>query len=642
MNKSLAFITIILLLLLGCKKDTNNNANNNGSSHSYGYSPTPDSLYNLIPSASIPAGGGSLPNSFFLQVPTAFNQYSLGSCVSCATAMQKSVLDHTKMGIAYPNNSIIYSPSYLFNQCHLSSNCGDGSYCTANLNVLLHQGDCLLADMPYTTDCSLLPLQTQINAASNHKISQYSRINPIDVGSIKQFIYAGTPVILAFSVDDIIDATHSSDWTWDHFGNANNNLGHCVLIYGWDDSRNAVRILNSWGDGWADHGSFWIDYNFLNSGITHTGARVFYEAYVIQNAQNNTTTLAADFSASNTNPSIGSIVSFSDFSTGNPNSWSWSFPGGTPNTSTSQNPTVTYSSAGYYSATLNVSNGITSDTKTKTNYINVSQNNNNPCMSGGSIKVTNNYGQNIRVYIDNPSGNGTADMTVPSGSTASKTSVSTGRHQFLVRDQFSSDIDKGEVYINSSCDSATIGLYVNGNSSPSGCTSSNTGVIKIVNNYGQSIKVYLDQNNPTTYSAYVPAGETRYLYDVSIGTHKFEILDMFSSDIDKAEIYVSQACEIASIGSTITGVTASTGCSTGWGMIKFTNNSGGALKIYLDQGTTPSGTFDIYIPNGATRYHYEQNITSHYYVARDIFSSDVKSSGYTLSYACQVHTETVP
>lgn len=45
-------------------------------------------------------------------------------------------------------------------------------------------------------------------------------------------------------------------------------------------------------------------------------------------------------------------------------SWAWSFPGATPSTSTSQNPTVTYASPGWYDVTLTVSNSVGSNTKT--------------------------------------------------------------------------------------------------------------------------------------------------------------------------------------------------------------------------------------------------------------------------------------
>jgi hypothetical protein len=61
----------------------------------------------------------------------------------------------------------------------------------------------------------------------------------------------------------------------------------------------------------------------------------------------------------------GSAVAYTDYSTGNITSWSWSFPGGTPSTSTTQNPVVTYNTPGLYGATLTVSDGVTSSTYAK-------------------------------------------------------------------------------------------------------------------------------------------------------------------------------------------------------------------------------------------------------------------------------------
>ena len=64
-------------------------------------------------------------------------------------------------------------------------------------------------------------------------------------------------------------------------------------------------------------------------------------------------------------------VEFADLTTGAPNTWNWSFPGGTPSTSTEQNPTVTYETTGTYSVTLVANNSIGSNSNTQTNYIEV-------------------------------------------------------------------------------------------------------------------------------------------------------------------------------------------------------------------------------------------------------------------------------
>jgi len=72
----------------------------------------------------------------------------------------------------------------------------------------------------------------------------------------------------------------------------------------------------------------------------------------------------ANFKASQTVICNGTAVQFTDMSTfGNPTNWSWYFPGGTPSTSTAQNPTVTYSNASgksykNYDVALTVTNAL--------------------------------------------------------------------------------------------------------------------------------------------------------------------------------------------------------------------------------------------------------------------------------------------
>ncbi len=79
----------------------------------------------------------------------------------------------------------------------------------------------------------------------------------------------------------------------------------------------------------------------------------------------------ADFTGNNVTVCENAFVQFSDQSTASPVSWKWSFPGGTPATSTLQNPLVQYSIAGSYPVTLIASNNAGSDTLVKINFITV-------------------------------------------------------------------------------------------------------------------------------------------------------------------------------------------------------------------------------------------------------------------------------
>jgi PKD repeat protein/agmatine/peptidylarginine deiminase len=92
----------------------------------------------------------------------------------------------------------------------------------------------------------------------------------------------------------------------------------------------------------------------------------------------------AAFSASTTAVTTGQTVTFTDQSTNNPTAWSWTFDGGTPGTGSTQNPTVTYNTAGTYSVALTVSNSAGSDTETKTGYITVTDAAISYCNSQGS------------------------------------------------------------------------------------------------------------------------------------------------------------------------------------------------------------------------------------------------------------------
>jgi PKD repeat protein len=68
----------------------------------------------------------------------------------------------------------------------------------------------------------------------------------------------------------------------------------------------------------------------------------------------------------------GGSVSFNDLCwNGTPTSWNWTFPGGTPSSSTASTPTVTYNTPGVYDVTLTAGNSAGSNTRTRTAHVTV-------------------------------------------------------------------------------------------------------------------------------------------------------------------------------------------------------------------------------------------------------------------------------
>jgi PKD repeat protein len=80
---------------------------------------------------------------------------------------------------------------------------------------------------------------------------------------------------------------------------------------------------------------------------------------------------SAKFTTAKTVICAGETIDFEDQSFNVVNGWNWTFTGGSPATSTVQNPSVTYSTPGTYTVSLVATDGSSNDTETITNYITV-------------------------------------------------------------------------------------------------------------------------------------------------------------------------------------------------------------------------------------------------------------------------------
>ncbi len=79
----------------------------------------------------------------------------------------------------------------------------------------------------------------------------------------------------------------------------------------------------------------------------------------------------AQFMAVDTLIAVGASIEYSSTSCQTPDTYAWTFEGGTPATSTDPNPTVTYANEGIFSTTLTVTKDGVSQTFTRTDYIQV-------------------------------------------------------------------------------------------------------------------------------------------------------------------------------------------------------------------------------------------------------------------------------
>jgi len=114
---------------------------------------------------------------------------------------------------------------------------------------------------------------------------------------------------------------------------------------------------------YASTGTYTVSLNATNAAGSNTFTRTNYITV-------SSVTPVANFVGTPTSGSVPLTVTFTDSSTNIPTSWLWVFGDGV--TSTLQNPTHTYASAGTYTVSLTATNAAGSNTITRTSYITVS------------------------------------------------------------------------------------------------------------------------------------------------------------------------------------------------------------------------------------------------------------------------------
>ncbi len=216
----------------------------------------------------IPVNTAPIPASVLLKMPTPGNQGSQGSCTAWATIYGVgSYYQNQLTGRSYSDTANL-SPKFTYNQI-AKGNCGCTSFID-NLYLLKTQGATSLNSMPYDpTECLKQPDSLQKKLAEPYKITGWQKVDLHNLTTIKRAIVEKKPVLFAIRVDEGFNSI-SAPYIWKARAGALRD-GHALIIAGYDDSKNAFRIMNSWSTAWGDGGFAWIDYDFFLKNVLEGG-----------------------------------------------------------------------------------------------------------------------------------------------------------------------------------------------------------------------------------------------------------------------------------------------------------------------------------------------------------------------------------
>jgi PKD repeat protein len=200
------------------------------------------------------------------------------------------------------------------------------------------------------------------------------------------YLYASTSHKTAATGTQIwrCQACDGSDWTRvvdSGFGNVNTRTWSALEVfdgYLYCVAGNWITGMEVWR---TTDGTNWVQVEFAGFGDSNNGAPYLDSAVTVFNNRlfigtwNDAnggevwrkTVVTADFTASPTSGPAPLAVTFTNTSTGEYITSRWNFGDGV--TSTLTNPTHTYTTAGSYTVTLTVGDGVDSNTVTRTNYI---------------------------------------------------------------------------------------------------------------------------------------------------------------------------------------------------------------------------------------------------------------------------------
>ena len=198
---------------------------------------------------------------------SVYDQGSLGSCTANAICSAFEYNQRRQGLDAFePSRLFVY---YNERKMEGTINQDAGAYIRDGMKTINKEGVASEKFFPYVNVMRTFKKAPTVQANKDglyHRSVRYSRVNHRNLNEIKTALSKGHPITFGFLV---FQSFYSNAWnikTEVMPSPSGNRLGgHAVLLVGYDDSKQAFIVRNSWGTRWGNNGHFMMSYKFTTS-----------------------------------------------------------------------------------------------------------------------------------------------------------------------------------------------------------------------------------------------------------------------------------------------------------------------------------------------------------------------------------------
>ena len=219
-------------------------------------------------------------------LPPVGDQGGIGSCTAWAVGYAARTLYVSWLegrDVTKPEN--IPSPEFIYDSTNLKPGNCDGGSTIVRVVYFLREGAPSLADAPYSDSKMLSAKCARPGTEENSLKRDFFADIPLSVDlttvdQAKAELTQGHPVVIGAQIGSSfmhLPAGIVYDGEWKGYYSdafkgsvpASQRIGgHAITLVGFDDERQAFKLINSWGSKWADHGYGWLSYRaFLDRTI---------------------------------------------------------------------------------------------------------------------------------------------------------------------------------------------------------------------------------------------------------------------------------------------------------------------------------------------------------------------------------------